>query len=290
MKQLPIIVLLIFLTPLTFVYSQDQGLKVFISVDMEGLSGVVISSENSTSGGGYGYFRRIMAEETNAAIEGAIEAGATEIIVRDSHGAKRNILPGMLHPKAKLLRGHTPGPENMMITIDNTFDAVIFIGYHAKAGTPDAIIEHTSTGNVMDFSINGVSLPEAGYNALIAGMFDVPVAFVAGDEAICKQVGLMFGDVETFATKQGIGASELGLNPKDSQKGIKAGVKKALGNLSRFKPFKLQPPYTMVLRMKSEEKVFNGSFFPGAERTGEWEVSFKSSDLLAVLNAFNNIK
>ncbi len=110
----------------------QEGLKVFISVDMEGLAGVVVSEECSRSGDDYGLFRKIMTLETNAAIEGAVAAGATEIIVRDSHGAKRNILPDLLDPRAKLLRGESGATKNMMDRLDESFDAVMFIGYHAK--------------------------------------------------------------------------------------------------------------------------------------------------------------
>src|SRR6185503_19512483 len=104
----------------------------------------------------------------NAAIAGAFRAGATEVLVRDSHGSKQNLLPNDVDPRAKLLRGASLGPKNMMEGIDASFHAAVFVGYHAKAGTPNAILEHTSNGNVIDFSVNGVSLPEGGYNALVA--------------------------------------------------------------------------------------------------------------------------
>jgi D-amino peptidase len=269
---------------------QGKDLKVFISVDMEGISGVVASEECSSSGRDYGYFRKIMTLETNAAIEGAVAAGASEVIVRDSHGAKQNILPDLLDRRAKLLRGHSGTTKNMMDMMDDTYDAVLFIGYHAKAGTPDAIIEHTSTGNVTDFSINGVSLPEAGYNALIAGLYDVPVAFVSGDKAVCDQVRDLFGTVETFAVKDGIGAAALCLHPEVSREGIRAGVEKALNNLGQYEPFKLSPPYTMVLKLKNEMKVYNGALYPGAKRTGDWEITYSSDNLLDVIEAFNIIK
>ena len=268
----------------------DDGLKVFISVDMEGISGVVVSSECSRSGKDFGLFRKIMTEDTNAAIEGAAAAGATEIIVRDSHGVKRNILPDLLDPRAKLLRGVSGATKNMMDTIDESYDAVIFIGYHAKAGTPDAIIEHTSSGNVTDLSINGVSIPEAGYNALIAGLYDVPVAFVSGDQAVCRQVTELFGNVETVAVKEAIGGAAICLHPKVAGEKIKAGVQKALGNLEQFKPYKMSAPYTMVLKMKSEEKVYSGALYPGAERTGDWEITYTSDNLLDVIEAFNKIR
>lgn len=145
-----------------------QGRKVFISVDMEGITGVVNWEDVSRTGKDYDYFRRIMTLETNAAIEGALAAGATEIVVRDSHGSARNILPDLLNENARLLRDWSGGPLVMMEGIDESFHAVMFIGYHAKAGTPDALLDHTSSGNVTDVSINGVSLPEAGYRRFSA--------------------------------------------------------------------------------------------------------------------------
>ena len=274
----------------TLLAQADDGLKVFISVDMEGISGVVVSSECSRSGKDYGIFRKIMTRDTNAAIEGAVAAGATEIVARDSHGAKRNILPDLLDPRAKLLRGVSGATKNMMDTMDESYDAAIFIGYHAKAGTPDAIIEHTSSGNVTDLSINGVSIPEAGYNALIAGLYDVPVVFVSGDRAICRQVTELFGTIETVAVKEGIGGAALCLHPTVAGEKIRAGVKKALSNLEKYKPYKLSSPYTMVLKMKREEKVYNGALYPGAKRTGDWEVTYTSDNLLDIIEAFNRIR
>ena len=194
--------------------SAQNGLKVFISVDMEGITGVSSREDTGSSGSQYQYFRKVMTREANAAIEGALAAGATEVVVRDSHGSKTNLLPEELNRNAVLVRGLDPGPKNMMLPIDESFDAAIFIGYHAKAGTPDAILEHTSNGNVLDFSINGVSLPEGGYNALIAGLYNVPVVFVAGDKAVCQQIKGLVGDIETVAVKEAIGPVAVNLHPE----------------------------------------------------------------------------
>jgi D-amino peptidase len=265
----------------------QEGPKVFISVDMEGISGVVTSSETSTSGADYGYFRRLMSEEANAAVLGAFDAGASEVWVRDSHGSARNILPDLLDPRAKLLRDWSGGPMGMMEGIDASFDAVVFVGYHARAGTPDAIIDHTSSGNVTEFAINGRALPEAGYNALLASYFDVPVVFVAGDQAVVNQVEELFGEVGTFATKQGIGAASLGLHPDVAQMGIRAGVADAITNLDQVQPFTMAKPYTLTLKLKNEASVYNGSFFPGARRTGDWELTFSSDDIIQVMYAFS---
>lgn len=286
MKKTSIIMLALLVAALfACVSNAEQDLKVFISVDMEGIAGVVSGRETSSRGDDYDYFRKIMTLETNAAIEGALAAGATEILVRDGHGSKTNIFPSLLHKKAKLLRGVTDRPENMMLGIDDTFDAVIFIGYHAKAGTKDGILAHTSSGNVIDFSINNVSLPEAGYNALIAGLHDVPVVFLAGDNWICQQAKELFGEIATVETKLGLGTSELGLHPEAARDKIRKEVSNTLQDLSRFKPYKLQPPYTMILKVKKEKDLY-----PGAEKTGEGEFTFTSSDLLEVIDAFNKMK
>jgi D-amino peptidase len=286
MRKLLVVLFLVCLLAAPAAGQMEDGLKVFISVDMEGISGVVTPSETSRSGMDYGYFRRVMTEETNAAIEGALAAGATEIVVRDSHGSARNILPEQLNRNALLLRDWSGGHLSMMEGIDDTFDAVIFIGYHAKAGTANAIIDHTSSGNVTNVEINGISMPEAGYNALMAGYYGVPVVFVAGDQAITEQVKERFGEVETVAVKKGIGAASLGLHPEVAREKIRAGVEHALRNLDNYQPYELSAPYTLVLTMKTEQVIYDGALYPGAERTGDWELTFVSDDLMEVMRAY----
>jgi D-amino peptidase len=264
---------------------QPRGLKVFISVDMEGLAGVVAGPDVSPNGPDYPHFRAIMAGETNAAIEGAFRAGATDVLVRDSHGDKRNLLPADVDPRARLLRGASAGPKNMMEGIDSTFDAVVFIGYHAKAGTPGAILEHTSTGNVVDFAINGVSLPEAGYNALTAGLYGVPVVFIAGDRAVVDQVRALLGPIGAVAVKQETGDAALGMSPKHAQEEIRRGVEQAIRERARARVYKLAGPYTMVLKVRQERPLH-----PGAQKLRDGEFTFTSPDLLAVLAAFNAMK
>jgi D-amino peptidase len=262
-----------------------RPVRVFISVDMEGLAGVVTNADVSSNGQDYAHFRAIMAGETNAAIEGAFRAGATDVLVRDSHGNKENLLPGDVDPRARLLRGLSSGPKNMMEGIDSTFAAVVFVGYHAKAGTPNGILAHTSTGNVVDFSINGVSLPEGGYNALVAGLYGVPVVFVAGDRAVVEQVRGLLGPIDAVAVKDEIGGASLGLSPKRAQDEIRRVVEQAVRNRASAKPFQMKGPYTMVLKVKQERPSY-----AGAQRVGTGEFTFSSADLLEILTAFNAMK
>jgi D-amino peptidase len=226
-----------------------------------------------------------MAGEANAAIDGAFRGGATEVVVRDSHGDKRNLLPGDVDPRARLLRGTSTGPRNMMEGIDKTFDAVVFIGYHARAGTPNAILEHTSTGNVVDFAVNGVSLPEGGYNAIVAGMVGVPVIFASGDKALVDQLRSLIGAIDAVAVKEEIADAVLSLSPKEALERIRASVEQAVRKRAAFKPFTMPGPYTMILKVKQERPLYKG-----AERVREGEFRFSSPDFLEILNAFNAMK
>ncbi|UCE22601.1 MAG: M55 family metallopeptidase [Candidatus Aminicenantes bacterium] len=284
MKKKAILLCMIFFL-MAFAARAEKGLKVFISVDMEGVSGVIHWEDVSWNGKDYSLFRRLMTEEANAAVKGALEAGATEILVRDSHGSARNILPDQLHPEAILLRDWSGGPLSMMEGIDETFDAVIFIGYHAREGTPDSVLKHTMTGTI-DVFLNGNNMPEAGINGAIAGYFDVPVVMVAGDLGLVKQAQELFPGAQCVAVKEGIGKAAKMLHPTKAQEMIKKKTKEALTNLKKVKPLKLKTPITMEIRYKSENDAARGSWFPGAKRTGERTVAYTHNDFMEVLKFF----
>ena len=266
--------------------SAQDGLKVFISVDMEGITGVVNGDDVSRGGKDYDYFRETMTREANAAIEGALAAGATDIVVRDSHGTALNLLPEMLNRNSRLIRDWSEGPMYMMEGIDETYDAAVFVGYHARAGTPNGVLDHTSSGDVTDVRINGISMPETGYNALMAGAVGVPVVFVAGDQAVCDQAKEILGNVETVAVKQGIGAAALNLHPEVAREQIRAGVERALRNLGDYRPYRLKPPYTLQLVLKTEQNIYRAALYPGARRTGDWEVTYQSDDVMEIIRAY----
>lgn len=270
--------------------STDGGLKVFISVDMEGVTGVVDPDDVSRTGKDYDYFREIMTREVNAAIEGAEAAGATEILVRDGHGTALNLLPEMLDRRARFVRGWSGGPLSMMEGIDATFDAVVFIGYHAKAGTADGVLAHTNSNDVEDLSVDGVSLPEAGLNALTAGYYKVPVVFLSGDKTICEQARNLLAPIETVAVKEGIGSAAISLQPAVARDRIKAGVESALHNLKAFKPYRLAAPYTLVLRLHKEPMVWQGALYPGVRRTGNWELTYVAKDVPDLLLAYQRMR
>lgn len=267
-----------------------KPLKIFISVDMEGITGVVNWDDVTVGGQDYGLFRRLMTQEVNAAIEAARGVGPVEIIVRDAHDTARNILPDLLDPGVKLLRDWSYGPWSMMEGIDATFDAVIFIGYHARASTPDAVLKHTMTTKLIDVRVNGVPMPEAGINGLMAGHFGVPVVLVTGDKAICGQARELFGDVETVVVKEGIGTAELGLSPQAAQELIRQKTYAALRRIKDFKPYKLTPPYTLEVAFADEAGAQKASWIPGAIRKNEHTVSFRADDVPTLIKLFRLAK
>ena len=265
--------------------SPAKKLKVFISVDMEGVTGLIHWDETGPDGPDYGLFRKLMTEEANAAIAGALEAGATEIVVRDAHGSARNILPDLLRPEARLIREWN-SPLSMMEGIDRTFDAVVFVGNHARAGTPNAVLEHTMSLSVHDLILNGVRLPEAAWNAAIAGYFDVPVVFLSGDVAICRQIQEIVGPIETVAVKEGIGKAASMLHPSKARELIQKGVATALRNMKTNKPYKPSAPYKLEIVFNNEDLALRASWFPGAVRTGERSMAFTSNDFMDIIKAF----
>jgi D-amino peptidase len=266
--------------------AKGPGLKVFISVDMDGVCGLINWDETAQGGPDYGMFRTLMTQEANAAIEGAVAAGATEILVRDAHDSGRNILPEMLDPRARLLRDWTYGPLSMMEGIDKTYDAVIFIGYHARASTPDAVLKHTMTTKLLDVIINGKKMPEAGINGLMAGYFGVPVVLVSGDQAIARQAKELFGDIETVVVKEAIATAAIMLHPSKARQMIREKTTAALKRLKDFKPLKFNPPYTLDISYVEEAGAQKASWIPGAVRKDEHTVSFKADDLMDLMKLF----
>jgi len=259
-----------------------QKLKVFISVDMEGICGVVASEQTSPGNPEYAAAKKWMAEDANAAVEGALRAGASEVVVNDSHGSMRNIDPGDLHPKAILISG-SPKPQSMMQGIDESYNAVLFVGYHAGAGTQDGVLDHTISGSVVQsVKVNGMELPELGLNAAIAGAYNVPVVFVSGDVAVCRQAKTILGsEVVTAPVKDGIGRYAARLVPfAEARRGIRDRVTDALRKLGQVKPFKIAAPCRFELQFYISAQADMAMYFPSVQRVNARTVAFQAEDYL----------
>jgi len=259
-----------------------KPLKVFISVDMEGIWGVVHSEQTMPGSRDYDLARKWMAQDVNAVIEGLLEAGVEEIVVNDSHGGMRNIIADELHPKASLISG-TPKPLSMMQGIDNSFSACIFVGYHARAGTASAVLDHTISGSsVRAVRVNGLELPELGLNGALAGYFNIPVIMLSGDEETCSQAKSILGSgIVTTAVKQGVGRYAARLLPvAEARKRLKEGAREALLKKDKISIFKLNPPFHFELEFLNSSQAEMPSLVPQVRRVDARKVTFSTTDYL----------
>ncbi len=254
-------------------------MKVYISCDMEGISGVVAGQQTGANGEEYKRAQKLMTGELNAAIKGALAGGATEVLVNDSHGSMRNILIEELNPKAQLISG-SPKPLSMMQGIDDSFDAVFFVGYHAQAGTAYSVLDHTYTGIVYQVSLNGRPMGETGLNAALAGYFEVPVTLVTGDKLLVEEATALLGAVEGVAVKESYGRyAAKCLVPEAVHDLIRQAAKRALPGQRR--PFTIEPPITLAVDFTSSAHLDMAELIPGSRRSGR-HIEYTHDDLLTV--------
>jgi D-amino peptidase len=217
-------------------------MKLFISVDMEGSTGLERLEEIFRGLPGFDTFRQIMAGDCNAVIQGAIEAGASEIVVSDSHGYMCNMRPDDLIRGVQLRRGQMTRQWCQMKTFDGSFDAAILIGYHAKAGTNDGILAHTWIPGFRDVRVNGHSVPEPSLNAHLAGAFGVPVVMLSGDNYVIEQSRPVLGDIEYAQLKKSTGFFSGEHLPIDRSRALlRAAAKRAVAGARRVQPVACDP-------------------------------------------------
>ena len=263
--------------------AQEDGLKLYISVDMEGVVGVVTADQLGPGGFEYQKAREWMTGELLAAIAAAREAGATEFVISDSHGNGENLLIDELPDDVLVVRSW-PRPLGMMQGIDATFDAAIFLGYHTGTSNPDGVRAHTfSSARLADVRLNGQSVPEAGVNAAIAGHFGVPVIMVSGDDAVVDQVRSVVGDVEGAVVKWNYSFhSAKTMTPSASYRLIGETVAKALGRLDEFEVFELPGPVTLDVRFKNYRPSQILAYLPIVERTDSHSIRFVGKDIIEI--------
>lgn len=265
------------------VNAQEKKMKIYISADMEGVVGVVTAEQLGPQGFEYSRFREFMTAEVNAAIEAAYEAGATEIVVSDSHGNGQNLLIEKL-PKNILLVRAWPRPLMMMQGIDETFAGAIFIGYHSGTTNSQGVRAHTmSSARLTDIRLKGSSMSEAGINAAIAGHFNVPVIMVSGDDAAVKETTELLGDIEGAVVKWSSGFhSAKTMMPELAYQLIREKVKRAIGRIRDFKPYKLAGPIQLEVTFKNYRPSEVLSYLPIVERTDSHSIRFVGKDMIEV--------
>jgi D-amino peptidase len=261
--------------------AQVKKLKIYISADMEGVGGVVSGDQLGPTSFEYQRFREFMTQEVSAAIDAAFAAGATEILVSDSHGNAQNLLIEKFPKNVMVVRGF-PRPLMMMQGIDETFDGAIFIGYHSSTTNPQGVRAHTiSSARLADIRLNNISMPEGGINAAIAGHFNVPVIMISGDDAACKEVKSLLGDIEDAVVKWNYGFhSARTMTPEAAQDLIRSKVRAAVTRIKDFRPYKLKTPIQLDVRFKNYRPSELLSYLPIVERTDAHSIKFMGRDMI----------
>lgn len=268
-----------------FASSQDTpaALKIYISADMEGVVGVVTGEQLGPEGFEYERFRGFMTAEVNAAIDAARAAGATEFLISDSHGNGQNLLIEKLPNDIMVVRSW-PRPLGMMEGIDESFDGVMFIGYHASTANTRGVRAHTeSSANVTGIRLNGVSMSEGSINAAIAGHFGVPVILISGDDVAVAETQVIVGDMEGAVVKWAKSFhSAQTLTPEAGYEVIRTRVNAAVRRIDDFSPYVLDTPIELELSLKHYRPVELLSYLPNVERLDSHTVKFVGADMLEI--------
>ena len=263
--------------------AQDDGLKIYISADMEGVVGAVTGEQLGPGGFEYERFRQFMTDEVNAAIDAARAAGATEFLVSDSHGNGQNLLIEQLPDDVMIVRSW-PRPLGMMEGIDETFDGVIFIGYHASTANTRGVRAHTmSSANITGLRLNGIEMTEGSMNAAIAGHFGVPVILVSGDDAAVAENQVIIGDIEGAVVKWAKGFhSAQTLTPEAAYEVIRTRTASAISRIGDFQPYVLDTPIELELSLKHYMPVETLSYLPNVEKVNSHTIRFVGEDMIEI--------
>jgi D-amino peptidase len=258
---------------------REALMKVFISVDMEGISGITDPEDVLPDGADYQRGREFMTGDANAAILGAYDGGADEVLVNDSHWIMRNLLLERLDPRARTIKGFHKS-LCMVQGLDATYDGAVFVGYHACAGTEGGVLNHTLLGKeIQNIYLNSEPTGETRLNAAFAGHFGVPVLVVAGDAAVCAEAERFLDGVQTVAVKDGIDKFSANcLHPEVAQARIREATARALASRSGVTPYVLSSPYRLGIEWNSTTIAATCAMIPGVVLTGSRSVEFVTED------------
>jgi D-amino peptidase len=261
------------------------ALKVYISVDMEGVAGAVTADQLIPGGFEYERFRRFMTDEAVAAVRGAKAAGATEVVVSDSHGNGENLLIELFPKDVRIVRSW-PRHGEMMAGLDSSFGAAVFVGYHASTTNPNGVRAHTiSSAHFTRVALNGTAVTEAELNAAFAGALGVPVVFISGDDAAISEVTKRLGSIESVITKKSLGFhSAESLTPAAACDQIYQGVLSAVSHREQRKPYVLTVPITLEISFKSYTSAEIVSYLRSVERSDAHSIRFVGRDMAEIMD------
>lgn len=256
-------------------------MKVLISVDMEGVTGVTHPDDTMPHGADYAMYRRFMTRDADAAIRGAFDAGATEVVVNDSHMTMRNLLLEDLDPRARVIKGFNKA-LCMVQGADKDVDALVCVGYHSCSGTEGGVLNHPLLGKeVQNLLFDGEPVGETRLNALVAGQFGVPIAFVSGDDTVCREARAVLGDdLPTYAVKDGIDMLTAScLHPAVTYEGIREGVAQSLRVVADRRPHSVTGEHSFTFEWNSTSIAQTCAYIPTVTRTSPRTSEFRTSDM-----------
>ncbi len=255
-------------------------MRIFISADLEGINGIVAPEDVEAVGAGYARSCLLMTEEANAVIDGAFAGGATEVVVCDSHNVSANISRELLDKRAQLVRGDTRR-NSMVDGIEDGFDGLITLGYHAKFGTQNAILDHTfNPATIRDLRINGMSVGELGMNALFAAEKGVPLIMATGDAALAAEANAFCADVETVVVKYAQGRFCARCLPREqTQKMLRDTAEKAVRLARQKKPVRVPQNPRMEITFQHVNEADGAMRVPGTERLDAMTVAVSAKNM-----------
>jgi D-amino peptidase len=258
-------------------------MKIYISADIEGVTGVTHWDETDLNKAESGLFRDQMTAEVVAACEGALQAGATEIWVKDAHDSARNIIASRLPQEARLIRGWSGHPFLMVQELNDTFQGVCLIGYHSRGGAGSSPLAHTMTGSITRMSINERPASEFLIHSYAAAYLKVLVVFVSGDQGLCDEIARFNPHIGTVAVKEGIGNSTVSIHPELATARIRDGVSKALqGDLSLCR-VNLPAHFSVEIQYRRSYDAYHFGFYPGAIQKDDVTVRFENDSYYEVM-------
>jgi len=267
-------------TEYEYILERGVNMKIYISADIEGIGGVVDRSQLSHEGYDYTRARKLMTGEVNAAVRGARKSGAQEILINDSHGPMTNLLIEDLEQEARLITGNQKH-LGMMQGIDQSFDAVILIGYHARHNT-SGVLAHTYHGRVVsEICLNGSAVGEFEFNSLLAGYFNVPVVLVSGDDVLAGQVNTFNSEIETVVVKEAISRYTANcLHRNKIHELIESSIERVLANeQNNIEPCRLDGPVEIEMAFMNSGMAENAMLMPGVEMVSPNRVKYLAKDI-----------
>ncbi len=266
-------------------------MRVYLSVDMEGIGGVSHMKPTNREDSGYADAVELMEGETNAAIEGAFDGGAKQVVVNDSHGSMFNLRPAQIDRRARLVQGRKPF-SMVEAAMDGQYDVALFVGYHARAGHPRGTIAHTYTGAPTLTSLNGRAVGEYGINGLYLGALGVPVGMVSGDDALAEEVAEWMPWAERVVVKRAVSRQAAdSLHPAEACALVKAGAKLAVertraDDRDGIRTLELRPPIGVHVEFEHAGHADFVAVVPGFTRVGDRGVRYEAADAIEAYRAF----